>query len=335
MVKKVVQPDFPGQIAGPLLLLPVLLSAWYGGLGPGLFTAVLSYMTLNYFFLPTIYSLDPGWVDIPIGGIYLLVALVVSTLHERGRRAEETAGRLKERMLLARSIQLRLLPQAPPNIPGFDIAGACCPAEETGGDFFDFLPMRDGRIGVIVGDVSGHGFPSALLMAEIRAYLRALALAHDDVGQILTLTNSMLAADTDDDLFATLFMACIHPTDRSLVYAGAGHEAYLLHAAGRRTRLRSTGLPLGVAMEAVVSQAEIALGDGDFLILFTDGNLEAHSQQGEQFGIDRMIEAVHANRAKSAREIVDRLVERVRVFSRHMPQEDDMTTVLVKVNSQG
>jgi serine phosphatase RsbU (regulator of sigma subunit) len=335
LVKEVVEPDFPGQIAGPLLLLPVVFSAWFGGRVPGLLTAVVSYLALDYFFLPPVYSLDPGWEDIPIGGIYLLTALAVSVLQERRRRAEEAVGRFKERMLLAKSIQVHLLPQAPPSIPGFDIVGTCQPAEETGGDFFDFIPMRGGKLCVVVGDVSGHGFPSALLMAETLACLRALALGHDDLSEILTLTNAMLLRSPVDDYFVTAFIACIDPKDRSLAYAGAGHGALLLHPTARLRRLRSTGPPLGV-VEAVIPQTRsgLALEYGDVRALVTDGIIESRSQGGEQFGIGRAIEVITARRTLSAREMAESRVGSARVFSRRRRQEDGMTAVIVKVGGQ-
>jgi sigma-B regulation protein RsbU (phosphoserine phosphatase) len=336
LVKTVVEPELPSHIAGSLFLLSVVFSAWYGGMWPGLFTAALSYLVLDYFFLPPVYSLGPRWEDLPIGGIYLLLALVVSTLQERRRRAEETLGRWKERMLLARSIQVRLLPQAPPSIPGFDIVGALQPAEETGGDCFDFISMPDGNICVVVGDVSGHGFPAALLMAETRAYLRALALGQNDVSELLTLTNAMLLANTNHDCFVTMFIAYIHPTDRVLGYAGAGHDAFLLHANGRLDRLHSTAPPLGVEKGPIPhAPFSLVLEEGDVLAIVTDGIIESHSQAGEQFGIDRTIEAINVNRTKPALEIVDRLAERVRAFSSRGPQEDDMTAVIVKVSGQG
>jgi serine phosphatase RsbU (regulator of sigma subunit) len=183
---------------------------------------------LEYFFLPPIYALQLGAEDIPLAGVYLLTPIGISTLEAKRRRAEEALRKSEQRMLIARSIQARWCPLPPPNVAGFDIAGASHPAEETGGDFYDFIPMRDGRIGIVIGDVSGHGFGAALFMAETRAYLRALTSTHDNVGDILTLTNAMVTADTKDDYFVTLFIACIHPTYRSLVYAAAGHEAYLL-----------------------------------------------------------------------------------------------------------
>jgi sigma-B regulation protein RsbU (phosphoserine phosphatase) len=326
------KPDFPGQIASPFFLLAVVISARYGGKGPGLVAAGLAYLTLDYVFLPPMYALELGWEDIPLASVYLLSAVGISTLEGKRRRAEERVQTSEQRMLIAKGIQARLSPPTP-KMTGLDFAGAFLPAEATGGDFFDFLPMADGKIGIVIGDASGHGFGAALLMAQTRAYLRALALTYDDVSKILTLTNAMVAADTDDNHFVTLFMACIHPTYRSLVYAGAGHEAYLLHATGHRNRLRSTSLPLGLAKDTVIPQgAEIVLDDGDVLVLFTDGILEAHSRCGEQFGIDRTIEAVIANHGKPAREILDDLSETVRRFRGQIPQEDDMAAVIVRVN---
>jgi serine phosphatase RsbU (regulator of sigma subunit) len=333
LVNAVLRPDFLGHIASPLFLLAVVVGAWYGGKGPGLVTAALSFLTLDYFFLLSLYAFDQGWEDIPTAAVYLLAALVVSVLEEKRQRAENTVRRSQERMLVARAIQAHLLPRTPPDVPGLEIAGASHLAEATGGDFFDFIPMCGGKIGIVVGDVSGHGFPSALVMAETRACLRSLVLSHDNVGEILTLTNAMLVEDTDDDVFVTLFMAAIHPTQRSLVYAAAGHEACLLHGTGRRHRLRSTALPLGVARDVVVPQVSgISLEDGDVLLLFTDGILEAPARCGEQFGFERTIETIDANRARSAREMVDSLTESVRLFASQMPQEDDMTSVVIKVN---
>src|SRR5262249_5464583 len=161
------------------------------------------------------------------------------------------------------------------------------PAEATGGDYFDFIPMRNGCVGIVVGDVSGHDFGSALLMSEVRAYLRALVLTHDDLSDILTLANALLVKDMDDT-FVTLFFACLDPQTRSLVYAGAGHEGVLLHATGRRERLRSTSLPLGFEKDLVVASAPaLVLEPGDVVVLLSDGVTEAPSQRGDRFGIDR------------------------------------------------
>jgi sigma-B regulation protein RsbU (phosphoserine phosphatase) len=334
-VKAVLRPDFPSQIAAPSFLLAVVFAAWFGGKGPGIFTAVLSYLTLDYFFLPPVYFLDPGWEDIPTAAVYLISALIVSVLDEQRRRATEQVRGYEERMNMARTIQARSFPSVPPQMDGLDIAGACQPAEATSGDYFDFIPMRDGKMGIVLADVSGHGFGSALVMAETRAYLRALATAHDNLEEILTRANDMLASSKDDQLFVTLFMGCIHPAFRSLVYAGAGHEAFLLHANGVRDRLESTCLPLGVAKDAVVPRAfAVSLDAGDILLLCTDGIFEAKSVDGEAFGVNRAIEAINSNRTKPAAQVLHRLFQSVREFSSHRAQSDDMTAVIVKADGE-
>jgi hypothetical protein len=329
------RPDFPGHIASPLFLLAVVVSAWCGGKGPGLFAAALSYLTLQVAFHPPVHCLDLGWEDLPLASLYLLAAVGVSTLDGRRRWAEEVVRRSEARMRLARKTQECLLPVAPLNLPEFDMAGVSRPAEATGGDYFDFIPMRNGRIGVVLADVCGHGLGPALVMSEVRAYLRALVLAHDDPGDILTRANALLLDRMDDDTFVTLFFTRLDPADRSLLYAGAGHEGILLHAPGRPERLRSTSPPLALERGLVVASAPaISLEPEAVVLLISDGVNEASSRRGERFGIERTIEAVGGQRGKTAREMIDALCRAVRVFSDGLPQADDMTAVIVKVKTR-
>src|SRR5438132_447490 len=156
------------------------------------------------------------------------------------------AQRLHEEIRLARKIQQKLFPVAPLPTLGFDISGVSCPAEATGGDYFDYIPMRDGGLGVVIGDVSGHGFGPALLMAELRAYLRAFLLTRTDVGEIVGLLNRALADDAPEGHFATLLLARLDPANRSFVYASAGHmPGYILAPSGEvKAVLGATGIPL-------------------------------------------------------------------------------------------
>src|SRR5581483_10317530 len=131
---------------------------------------------------------------------------------------------LREEIRLARQIQQKLFPAPALPLPGFDVSGVSHPAEATGGDYFDYLPLPDGSLGVVIGDVSGHGFGPALLMAELRAYLRAFLLSRADVGEIVGLLNRALADDAPEGYFATLLLARLDPATRSLVYASAGHS---------------------------------------------------------------------------------------------------------------
>lgn len=245
------------------------------------------------------------------------------------------AERLRRQMHLARQIQQHLFLAAPLPVPGFDISGASYPAEATGGDYFDYIPMGAGRLGIAIGDVCGHGFGPALLMAEMRAYLRAFLLTHTDVGEIITLVNRTLAMDVLEGRFATLLLACLDPQTRSFEYVSAGHTTgYLLDQAGEvKTPLQSTGLPLAVLPDSTyVAESAPTLEAGDMIILLTDGIVEAHSADEALFGIERVLTHLQANRSRSAREIVHTLDGAVRDFCGAQAPLDDMTAVVIKVD---
>jgi serine phosphatase RsbU (regulator of sigma subunit) len=243
------------------------------------------------------------------------------------------AERLREEIRLARKIQQKLFPVAPLPTPGFDISGVSCPAEATGGDYFDYIPMRDGGLGVVIGDVSGHGFGPALLMAELRAYLRAFLLTRTDVGEILGLLNRALADDAPEGHFATLLLARLDPATRSFVYASAGHmPGYILAPSGEvKAVLGATGIPLAVLSDADFPAAPAPpLEPGELLLLLTDGIVEAHGTDGELFGIDRVLDVVRAHQSRTAREIVETLYGAARGFCGARTQLDDMTLIVIK-----
>ncbi len=249
-------------------------------------------------------------------------------------RGRMEAERLREEMRIARQIQQKLFPVAPLPLSGFDIAGASHPAEATGGDYFDYVPMRNGSLGVLIGDVSGHGYGPALLMAQTRAYLRAFLLTHTDLREIITLANRALADDTPEGRFTTLLFARLDPGARSFQYVSAGHATgYLLSPAGAvKAELRSTGMPLGVMAEAEFeSSPPVALEPGDAVLLLTDGVVEAHDAAENLFGADRALDAVRAHLDRPAREAIARLFQAVSEFCGERAQLDDMTAVLIKV----
>ena len=162
--------DFPGEVSVPSFLLAIVFSAWFG-IRPGLLAAGVSLLALHYYFI-SIYSLDPQWQAIPIVAVFLLAPVFVGILNESRRQAEVAVRKSEAEMLAARAIQQRLFPVAFPQSPEFDIAGICHPVDPTGGDYFDFIPMQHGQIGIVVADVSGHGIASALIMVQVRAYLQ-------------------------------------------------------------------------------------------------------------------------------------------------------------------
>lgn len=250
------------------------------------------------------------------------------------KRAEREIRDHQEQFRVAREIQQRLFPKHAPQFAGLDIAGASFPAEATGGDYFDYLPMVNGRVGLVVGDVTGHGIGPALLMAETRAYLRVLAGRREDPGEILSRANAVLAGDIGDEHFITLFFARLDPATRALSYASAGHPpAFVLDAAGAvKSKLKRTGIPLGMKEDfEFPSAAEITLSPGDIFLLLTDGLDEATSPDGSTFGTERIFDIARAHRNEPAQSIVTKLYEGVRAFANHAPQVDDITAIVVKV----
>ena len=250
------------------------------------------------------------------------------------KRAERELRENQEQFQVAREIQQRLFPKSAPSLPGFDIAGVTYPAEATGGDYFDYLPMLHGKVGVIVADVTGHGIGPALLMAETRAYLRTLAANRDDLGEILTSANRILAEDVGQERYVTLFIGRIDPATRAFNYASAGHPTgYVLAGNGEiKALLKRTAVPLGINPDAKYNGgAQVALQSGDIVLLLTDGIEEAMAADESFFGIERTLNVVRQNRDRPAREILDALYRAVRDFSQHAPQLDDVTAIVIKV----
>ena len=236
-------------------------------------------------------------------------------------------------MNLARAVQQQFYRTPPPQVEGFDLAGAAFPADATGGDYFDFVPLPDECIGIAIGDVSGHGIGSALLMAELRAYLRTYAQQRSDIGEILSLINNALVSDVEHGRYATLILCRLHPASGTLVYANAGHTSgFILDSGGSIKRaLDSTDIPLGFLPDhAFVCSDPIHLQPGDILALLTDGITEAERPDQSPFGVEPALQLIHGHRNESAQEIVNRLYKAVREFSDGLPQIDDITAVICK-----
>lgn len=237
-------------------------------------------------------------------------------------------------MRLARIVQQKLYPARAPELQGFDLAGAAFPADHTCGDYYDFVPFAGGRLGIAVGDVSGHGFGPAMLMAETRAYLRSLSKATSDLDEILRQLNRLLSQDMEDERFVTLIVALLDPRRRSIVYSSAGHiHGYVLDCDGApRHVLAATGTPLGIFGQAEFpASPEIPLAAGDLLLLLTDGAAEAQDPDGAFFETGRVLRVVAEERHRSAAQIVESLWVAVQEFSRGSPQADDVTVVVCKV----
>jgi serine phosphatase RsbU (regulator of sigma subunit) len=262
------------------------------------------------------------------------VANVLAGVIER-QRVEQELRRQEADRRTARTIQQGLLPKAMPQVAGFQIVGRLATADQVGGDCFDFIPLRAGdqeHLGVLVGDASGHGVAAALLMAETRAYLRALALTGADVGTLLTLSNRRLADDLVDGHFVTAILLRLDPHTRSLVHASAGHcPGYILDVHGRtKAVLPSTGYPLGIdAANDFPTGPATTLEPGELVLLLTDGVVEAASADGELFGLERTLAIVRAHQQEAPTAILDALFHTVGEFCRQQ-HRDDITAVVIK-----
>ncbi|MEK6233146.1 MAG: SpoIIE family protein phosphatase, partial [Planctomycetales bacterium] len=245
----------------------------------------------------------------------------------------EEKQRIQRDLSVARTIQQGLLPKESPKLDGFDIHGWNRPAEETGGDFYDFQPLPDGRWAITVADVTGHGIGPALIVAECRAFLRATLPLSPDLEQGVTQANQLLSLDLPDDRFVTAFVGLLAPEKNELLYTSAGHGPLLWYCAAedRFEELPTHGLPLGVAPDLPYDESLlIKFAPGDILLLFTDGFFEWENSSDEAFGTERIYEEVRKNRDGSAKEIVDAVYQRLQDFAGDTPQLDDLTAVLVK-----
>jgi serine phosphatase RsbU (regulator of sigma subunit) len=243
--------------------------------------------------------------------------------------------RRRHEMRAARVIQQKLFPAQPPVYPGLEIWGASYPAVETGGDYFDYIAIDDSVSDIVVGDVSGHGYGPALIMAATRAYLRALAVTHAPFADVLGIVNRVLSADVEGEHFVTLLLARLDADSRSLIYAGAGHlPGYILDESGAvRARLDSTSPPLGIVDDWDFRPAPpLTLHAGDLVFLYTDGVIEAIGSDGSLFGTERALDVIRSTRGESACDIVRALERESRQFARDEKRHDDFTAIVIKVH---
>ena len=260
-------------------------------------------------------------VETPSGP--LVVAAIVD-ITERKRRDKEST--------LARLVQEAMLPKIPESLPGIELAARAEPADATGGDFYDLLQFPDGRIGIVIGDASGHGFAAALVTATARSYLRALTRTESNVGAILKMANSLLIDDVLESRFVTLLFTIINPTRMTIEYAGAGHIGYLLGKDGTlRCQLDNNGPPLGWFADSEYPVTTLPLEHGDLLVLLTDGIEEAMSPDGAQFGRKRLLDLMRRISGQCVDQIVAKLHEAVHDFHAGDEPHDDATAIVARL----
>lgn len=261
------------------------------------------------------------------GNIVQYVSVLKDITELREKHAQDI------QLQIARRVQQGLYP-APVPVPGFDIHGAVTPADETGGDYYDVI-VSDDYVWIVIGDVSGHGLGAALIMATTRAFVRSFLKSSIDLGEVLSNVNRELLAEAHDDFFVALCLVRLRLSDRSMVYANAGHfPGYVLDANGQvELELRNTGMPLGIQADAGIRcSEELHLSPGSLGVFVTDGILEAVDSDEREFGIARALEVVREHRDESAQRIAVRVLDSVKSFVGNQPQSDDLTCLICKAD---
>jgi serine phosphatase RsbU (regulator of sigma subunit)/anti-sigma regulatory factor (Ser/Thr protein kinase) len=253
-------------------------------------------------------------------------------------REQEAEVRARERMSqelrVAQLIQQQFLPKTVPNLPGWQVAAFYRAAAEVGGDFYDFIDLPDGRLGLVVGDVTGHGVPAALVMATTRSVLRSEAPRLVAPGAVLARVNDFLNDDIPQNMFVTCLYAVLDPTDGSLVYANAGHDLPFVRRGNEVVELRATGMPLGAMPGMHYDEKQATLGPGDVIVLHSDGLAEAHDVDRQMYGFPRMRKLI--GELGSGHELIDGLLDSLHAFTGpSWEQEDDITLVTLSRAATG
>ncbi len=252
---------------------------------------------------------------------------------ENARLQEEAVEkeRLERQVQIAAEVQRRMMPARPPRVPGLDIAALYVPCFELGGDFYDFIPLGDHSIGLTVADVVGKGLPASLLMASVRAAMRAQADNVYDLDEIVSRVNKSMSLDMRANEFITLWYGVLDYKNRQLTYCSAGHEPAILVRGGKMRELSTGGMVIGVDPEQKYDKEVVQLQKGDVLFIYTDGVPDAMNFAGDKFGKPRMRECLMAHLGDSAEQICRQMLWETRRFVGLNRRTDDTTMVVVKV----
>ena len=253
-------------------------------------------------------------------------ALRVGQLVREQQAEAATRQRFEQELEVARLIQQNFLPKKLPDLADWQVAAYYRPAREVGGDFYDVIPLSDGRIGFVIGDVTDKGVPAALVMAATRSVLRASAQRIIDPGQVLERVNEHLCPDMPEKMFVTCLYGVLDPVTGSFVFANAGHDLPYVKTETGSHELRARGMPLGLMTGMVYEETEAVLLPGESLLLTSDGVVEAHDPQGNMFGFPRLLDAVAIY--PGGHELIDHVLTDLKTHTGpDAEQEDDITMV--------
>ncbi len=305
------------RAAGVVMVVPLVASGELIGL-----------LNLGPRLSDTGYSTDDRHLLEALAG-YAAPALRVGQLARDQATEARRRERLDQELLVAQVIQQQFLPKSLPELPGWHVAAFYRPARTVGGDFYDFLQLPDGRVMLVVGDVTDKGIPAALVMASTHALLRAAAPALGSPGAVLGRVNDLLGDDIPSHMFVTCFAMALDPRTGHVQFANAGHDVPYVSTGEGVVELRATGMPLGLMPAMTYEERERVLGPGDCLLLHSDGLAEAHNDAREMFGFPRVAKLM--DRGVSGEALIDLcLSELGRFTGPNHEQEDDITLVTLE-----
>jgi serine phosphatase RsbU (regulator of sigma subunit) len=260
----------------------------------------------------------------------ILMRREIQAREQRLKQQAHARERIEQELHVARRIQQASLPEAVPAFEGWDIYPSYRPAREVGGDFYDFLELEDGRLGLVVGDATGKGVPAALVMSTTLGMLRAVTQASDySPGEVLQRVNEALATRIPANMFVTCFYGVLDPRTGSFAYANAGHDLPYLRRGGEAEELMARGMPLGLMLGMSYEEKETILHSGEAALLYSDGLVEAHNPKGEMFGFPRLRTIIAEHGEK--RSLGDLLLEELYSFTgERWEQEDDITLLTLR-----
>ncbi|MQA99101.1 MAG: SpoIIE family protein phosphatase [Actinobacteria bacterium] len=256
-------------------------------------------------------------------------ALRVAQLVKQQEAEVRTRERLEQELRVAQLIQQQFLPKELPDLPGWQVAAFYQPARQVGGDFYDFIDLPDGKVGIVVGDVTDKGVPAALVMATTHSILRGEAPRLNSPGQLLERANNRLFPDIPSHMFVTCLYGVLDPQTGRFVYANAGHNLPYVRSGNETLEYRATGMPLGLMAGMKYEEKEAIIEPGQAILFHSDGLAEAHNPQREMFGFGRLKEEMAGRPGGNA--LIDHLLDRLRHHTGHgWEQEDDITLVTLE-----
>lgn len=270
-------------------------------------------------------------------GMFIFALMITNLIKERATKRERDRlaaqlERRKKELEIAQQIQESFLPHTIPLIENYDLAASSIPAQEVGGDFYDFIPISSAQTGLTIGDVSGKGIPAALFMAFSRTLLRAKACRNPGVSRMIENVNNFINEEPHSNMFVTLFYSVLDSSRNILTFVNAGHNPPLLLRNGSREiiRLSTGGVVLGAMKGLKMDEKTIEFYPRDLLVLYTDGVTEAINQEEDQFGEKKLIEIIKSNQNLPSEELKNLIIDQVYDFASGTPQADDITLMVLR-----